>query len=567
MKIFIIIISFLFLVNTISANDTISINQNQYFIDSSRSIVLTNKDVEVVNTENINIKTHVLLNEFCSFLVPVQNISIGNEYLIFIPSKNAVYSLYFTELPIVIISTPNTIIDESNVLASFKMIEKDQRFLESDIGIQFRGSWSQTLLKKSMEIEFWTDSSGDETQDHSLLGMVNDDDWNLQAMYNEPLRIRSKTNNDLWRSINTLDYQDREPDAINGIRMNYIELFLNDEYKGLYCLGEKVNRKQLKLKKHNGSIRGELYKGVSWGASTFFEAPPFNNNSSTWSGFEYKHPEEELDWRNIHTFVDFVVNASDEDFFQGYQDYFNIDNLVDYYIFLNLLRATDNTGKNIYIAKYNSNDKYFYVPWDLDGTFGTIWDGTNENVTNDLCTNGLYARVMLDCRPNGFKQKLKDKWISLRSDVITHDSLMALFSFNNSLLESNGVYRRETLAWNDYSYNINDLDYMSNWIVERIRFLDDKFTEDCPDSSVDKIASKKTIKIFPNPTSDQIFFDTESESEFKVSVLNNLGQVVFQQMIKGKERFISMCNFEQGVYYFNIESDKTNEIHKIILTK
>lgn len=144
------------------------------------------------------------------------------------------------------------------------MIETNQSFLEFHIGIQYRGGWSQSLPKKSMEIEFWTDSTGTETVDHSLLGMRSDDDWNLQAMYNEPLRIRSKTSNDLWRMINTLHYQNQEPKAINGIRMKYVELFVNNEYRGLYCLGEKVDRKQLKLKKYNGNIRGELYKGVSW---------------------------------------------------------------------------------------------------------------------------------------------------------------------------------------------------------------------------------------------------------------------------------------------------------------
>src|SRR5690606_38679473 len=125
---------------------------------------------------------------------------------------------------------------------------------------------------------------------------------NLQAMYNEPLRIRSKTNNDLWRMVNTLQYQDKEPEAINGIRMKFVELFINDEYRGLYCLGEKVNRKQLKLKKHNGNIRGELYKGVGVGANTFTAVPPYDNYVLKWGEFEYKHPDEETDWSNLHGF-------------------------------------------------------------------------------------------------------------------------------------------------------------------------------------------------------------------------------------------------------------------------
>lgn len=206
----------------------------------------------------------------------------------------------------------------------------------------------------------------------SLLGLRSDDDWNLQAMYNEPLRLNNKTSFELWDKIDTLHYLNEEPDAINGVRMRYVEIFINDEYRGVYGLGEKVDRKQLKLKKHNGTIRGQLYKGDTWGATTFSPAPPFNNNSDTWGGFEYKHPDEEIDWTELHEFVSFVRFSSDADFYANYQSYFSIDNAISYLIFVNLARLTDNLGKNIYVAKYNNNYPYFYVPWDLDGSLGTI---------------------------------------------------------------------------------------------------------------------------------------------------------------------------------------------------
>src|SRR5690606_6876128 len=107
---------------------------------------------------------------------------------------------------------------------------------------------------------------------------------------------------------------------------------------------------------------------------------------------------------------------------------------------LNLLRATDNTGKNTYIGKYSENTKYFYVPWDLDGSFGTIWDGTNDNTTTDLLSNGFYNRLEYDCSSDGFRVNLKNKWLKLRSTVITHNSIMSLFTSNNDYLETNGVY-------------------------------------------------------------------------------------------------------------------------------
>jgi len=564
-----ITILFLFLITIVKANDVIQINQNQYFIDISKNIVLTNIDIGLVNSTWTNTKTHILLNEVCEFSAPITTIEIGVAYTIYIPSQNSNFVIYFTELPIISITTNFTIVDEPNVLANFKMIETNQNFLESYIGIQYRGAWSQSLPKKSMEIEFWTDATGAETQNHALLGLVNDDDWNLQAMYNEPLRIRSKTNNDLWRMINTLHYQNQEPEAINGIRMKYIELFINNEYRGLYCLGEKVNRKQLKLKAHNGTIRGELYKGISWGASTFTSVPPYNNNSLIWSGFEYKHPDEEINWLNLHALVHFVMNSSDQDFFDEYKNRFELDNLVDYYIFLNLLRATDNTGKNIYIAKYTTNDNYFYVPWDLDGSFGTIWNGTNDNTTNDLLSNGFYNRLTYDCNSDGFRERLKNKWLELRSTIITHDSLMSIFNSNHNFLESNGLYNRENLAWSDYTYNNGDLTYLSNWITSRLASLDIKFTEDCIPLSINEnnIKSRMVI-IYPNPTNDLIYINSKMFHDYKVSIYNNLGQVVLQEFFKNQYNIsISLGNFKNGIYFIKFENEEHHEIQKIILKK
>jgi hypothetical protein len=37
---------------------------------------------------------------------------------------------------------------------------------------------------------------------------------------------------------------------------------------------------------------------------------------------------------------------------------FNIDNAVDYFIFLNLLYASDNIGKNNYVAKYDTGQQW-----------------------------------------------------------------------------------------------------------------------------------------------------------------------------------------------------------------
>lgn len=568
MKSYKLLIIFIFISIKMHANETIIVNQNQFFIDTTNHIVLTNMDIDYINTNWIGLKTNIMIGELCSFISPVSTIEIGTPYSIFIPSQNSNFILYFTEFPIISISTSNTIVDEPDVWANFKMIEKNQNYLESDIGIQYRGGYSQSLPKKSMEIKFWTDALGTDTEDHSLLNMVTEDSWNLQAMANEPLRIRNKTNFDIWRIINDLHYIENEPEAINAVRMNYVELFVNNEYRGIYCLGEKVKRKQLKLKKHNGTIRGELYKGDHWGNTTFYTLPPFDNNSDIWDGFEYKHPDEEINWQNLYDLSDFIINSTDTDFYANYSTKFHIDNLVDYYIFLNLLRATDNTGKNIYIAKYDTNTPYFYVPWDLDGTFGTMWTGSNDTETQDLLTNGFYDRLINDCSENGFRDKLRSKWQSLRQNDITHSSIMNMFNTNYNLLLQNGVYERETLVWDDFDYYTGNLTYMSDWITDRLSYLDTVFNEECDILSRNEFDSQKNnFKIYPNPASDFVEINSTIESIFSLEIYNNLGQIVLTENFNTQQKQIDLSNLSKGIYIFKIKNKDLQEVHKIIVNR
>lgn len=87
--------------------------------------------------------------------------------------------------------------------------------------------------------------------------------------------------------MHTCYYSDIEPKAVNGIEMEYADVFLNGSYNGIYGVGERVDNKQLKIKDFDGQFRGELYKGISWGASTYDQLPEYDNNSLTWGGFQF----------------------------------------------------------------------------------------------------------------------------------------------------------------------------------------------------------------------------------------------------------------------------------------
>lgn len=552
MKILVLILTTnLFALSNFAQNGNVEIDTIYTNEDVEKGIVLISKEINELNALYPEEKSTVQTgNRQYTFVSSVNEFEYGVAYEA-VDSEHKNFDIYFTQLPIINIYTNNTIVDEPRVYAHFTLCQNNGDYVESAMGVEYRGSWTQTLPKKSFRIEFWEDETGNETKDFSLLGMRSDDDWNIQAMYNEPLRLRSKTNFELWKKMDTLYYINDEPEAINGVRQEYAELFLNNQYRGVYTISERPDRKQFKLKKYkNDEIRGELYKGTGWGASTYTSLPAYDNNSELWGGFEYEHPEEEMNWENIYEFVRFVLNENDISFYESYAERFNVDNAVNYFIFLNLLRATDNTGKNLFVARYNTDEPYFYIPWDLDGTYGIIWNGTQENITNDILTNGFYDRLV---KYDGFINKLKVRWNKLRESLITHDSIMGIFNTQFGYLKSNGVYERELIAWESCEFlDFDNLNYTSDWLTRRLDYLDHVFNNPERMTGVEQIVKQNQIEVYPNPASQYLNIKTEDKTVIEnITIMNSLGAVVYNNHIFTGS--IDVSGFSNGVYIVIID--------------
>ena len=78
-------------------------------------------------------------------------------------------------------------------------------------------------------------------------------------------RVRNHICHELWLDFSTPPYyHQQEPKSINGCNAKMIELFVNDEYRGIYSLLEPVDRKQLKIKKYKKGVKGCLWKTKDW---------------------------------------------------------------------------------------------------------------------------------------------------------------------------------------------------------------------------------------------------------------------------------------------------------------
>ena len=468
---------------SISYGQSLLINSNRYQIDKAQKLIVCNQLPASLSTTI----TTIQLDHLYTFSTPVNSITATQFYPI--TYNDTTYQLSFTKLPIITIDTKGvSIVQNVDRIANFSLIDTTGAITTSYAGINIRGAFSSTFPKKSYTVEFWADTVSRVTKDVTLLDMRTDSDWLLLAMYNESLRINNVTSYALWRTMHQLYYISQEPTALSAIRTRYVDVFVNGSYAGVYALGEQLDRKQLQLKKtkDNGSVRGELYKTYDATNSTLFRGMDARNgNDTTWAGFELKYPKQPGFWTNMYTLVDSTVNWSDARFTSQIASKWQIDNLVDYFLFLNLVRATDNTGKNLYIARYKEGEPYIIIAWDLDGTWGFLYDGSRDNTTTDILSNGLYNRL-LRLNPASFKQKLKARWFSLRTTLFATATLKSAFATNAALLTNNGAYLREATKWPVAAVN-TELPYINTWIDNRTAFLDTYFGQ-IPDICTNPVA-------------------------------------------------------------------------------
>lgn len=311
-------------------------------------------------------------------------------------------------------------------------------------------------------------------------------------------------------------YAAKEKKALTGTRGHFVEVFMDGTYHGLYCMTEKLDRKQLKLKKYQaadstvagstGKVRGLLYKTIQWDYAVHMghysdrnyypgTSPSGYSNTlgcETWCNYEQKYPdyaEEAVEFGPMYNAVNFVCTSSQSDFESGVKSYFDFATTRDYYLFIDLLMATDNHGKNMfyYVYDHSKSDLVGMAPWDLDGTFGINWAGSTSltsDATQDFDTflwqrengqMGLYDKLALSTTLS-WDNYLAARYATLRRSQFQPAALAQRFATYASLFADSHADVREQNKWGRYHATIQtSATYAQEWVQERVAALDQKY--------------------------------------------------------------------------------------------
>lgn len=410
--------------------------------------------------------------------------------LVFVSMLNIITAK--AQLPVVRINTTHQLSREfcdCHFLLDDKGSLDDKISLDADI--RFRGATSMLRQKKSFAIKL-KELNGEKC-DTSLLGMRKDNYWILDAMAIDVARMRNRVSMDLWNDFSRESYVKKSEDnSRNGTDGKFVELYLNDEYWGLYCLSERLDRKQLKLKKCNGDIvKGLLYKSVSWSTLYSTDASYYNyeNNSDTWNGWEMSYPNledgEPIDWKPLADMIHWLSYSKASEIKESLTSKIDTPVWQDYFLLMEFICAEDNICKNQYVYFYNvaKEDRMLGVsPWDMDHSWGRDYRGritSNTSADFDLPTTRNRVSDLLYSNEGLLEKTFKDRYAELRATFFDSENLKNRFRTYFSLFIESGAADRERQRWSgaddiDLDFEAEQ-DYICEWIDNRLLFMDKKY--------------------------------------------------------------------------------------------
>ena len=169
------------------------------------------------------------------------------------------------------------------------------------------------------------------------------------------------------------------------------------------------------------------------------------------------------------------------------------------------------------------------------------------------------------------KQK-RAKWIFIILLIVVFTGLRAQTSLNVKMktgVQSSFVLSDiKTLTFTSGTLNINKRDgYRNDFAMNDVRNLNfsgivtnDKIPND----------GNITLKLYPNPVRDllQVKYDSKTEENVYVQIINILGTVVYQQLMKSQtgSNYIDIHtdSFQNGMYLCRIQNGNKIEIAKFI---
>jgi len=543
---------------------------------------------------------------------------IVKDYLAFINSGNlASWSIRFgnspspnlkftsSNLPIVIINTSNQSISDTSIIANMGIIYNgsSQRnnttntwnHYNGKIKIHLRGNSSKNFEKKPYNLET-KDATGNDLN-VSLLGMPPESDWCLIAAYQDKSLIRIPLAYDLFGRMGhyTPKYK-------------FVEVVINDEYRGVYILVEKPKRgpsrinvsKLTKNDNTNPNITGGyIFKIDRADEGGWYSLLPGNSQNNSHFYYEYVYPkdtditiQQEAYIKNyMNSFETIMASSSFSDQTNGYPKYIETNSFVDFFLINELSKNVDAYRLSTYLYKDNiSNGGKLHIGpvWDYD----LAWH--NCNYGDSFLPSGWeyqMADSVFPCptwwdrfkQDTNFVNQVYCRWTQLRQGILKLNNLNSYI--DSTALVLNESQQRNFIQWPilgayifpnpqnqsnaTYQTEVSDL---KTWVANRIAWMDASISGNCIMPFVVNNHLENKVHIYPNPFESSTTFSIHliKDGDVSLKIIDPLGKELSQLVNEHKSVGEFNLTFDRnqlpsGIYFYQLTVDNDVTTGKLVI--
>ena len=468
-------------------------------------------------------------------------------FLLFVAFQSIAQTLTDSNLPIVIISIDGNqeIPSDPRVNGNMKIIyrgegernfvsdQNTEEFLDYDgrIEIEIRGSSSELLEKKQFGFSTLEPDDSD-TDNVRLLGMPSENDWIFNGLAYDASLIRDYISYNLARQMG--EY---------APRTQFCEVIINDDYKGLYILQERIKADGDRVDINRIDELDNSQPNLSGGYITKTDKVD-DSDPSAWfyparysNGNDFVHvvPDPDDVTSAQHEYIKSVFDdllatagANNESITNGFPSIIDMPSFIHFMLISELSSNVDSYTFSTYYHKdrggklragpiwdYNltfGNDLDF---WELDRSHTDVWQFDNgDNIGPDYWYD-LFNNSLFNCY-------LSKRWFELTAS----GQPLNLTSLENYIDEIvayiSEAAARENQRWGTVGDHAQEISDMKSWLGSRVDWMNNNIGSS---ESCDNVVTPPLVitKINYRPESHPVA--GSSNQEF-IEILNNGSETI-----------------------------------------
>ncbi len=372
-------------------------------------------------------------------------------------------------------------------------IDIDGKVISFFSTFEVQGDTSATFPKKNLNITFSSTADRDEDMDLKIGDIIPHDEWTFKSNWIDNTHARQYASFLLWSQMmdsrrgwpkRDIDHTytgkvgaDGFPTGARAHPVGYpAVLYVNDAFYGIGTFAVGKKKENYNIPKNNPTqIHISMDANTAWVDITKISTPAMQ------AQYSFKAPKTQTEATQAALAAwDVFASSGQADFTANINTKMDKNNAIDFYLLLAAIGATDlwanNNTKNVQFITWDGV-KWFFMPYDLDTTYGLKFEGTTISYLpdtvpgTDRSANLFWMKVR-----NAYGEDVNQRYADLRNQgIFSPDNLYFLLKQFQSKY-SPDLVKADIKKWpTQPSLNVTSIDQILTWFKARLVYLDTYF--------------------------------------------------------------------------------------------